>query len=147
MVGETSRNLVRCFFLREKLKSYAKGLEHGISRLHVVGAGVMGGDIAVAALRGFIVTLEDREPRLIAPAIGRANQLFERRIRNEGDRRAALDRLMPDPAGSGLATADLVIEAVMGRSTSRLRCSPAARRRCGPMPFSPPTPPRCCSRP
>src|SRR5262249_59916303 len=87
----------------------------GITRVHVVGAGVMGGDIAaVAALRGFVVTVEDREPRLIAPAIGRANQLFERRIRNEGDRRAAFDRLMPDPAGSGLATADLVIEAVAG---------------------------------
>ena len=132
MVGETSRNLVRCFFLREKLKSYAKGLEHGISRLHVVGAGVMGGDIAaVAALRGFIVTLEDREPRLIAPAIGRANQLFERRIRNEGDRRAALDRLMPDPAGSGLATADLVIEAVPERVDIKAevfaRCEAAMR--------------------
>jgi 3-hydroxyacyl-CoA dehydrogenase/enoyl-CoA hydratase/3-hydroxybutyryl-CoA epimerase len=132
MVGETSHNLVRCFFLREKLKSYAKGLEHGISRVHVVGAGVMGGDIAaVAALSGFIVTLEDREPRLIAPAIGRANQLFERRIRNEGDRRAALDRLTPDPAGSGLASADLVIEAVPERVDIKAqvfaRCEAAMR--------------------
>ena len=132
MVGETSHNLVRCFFLREKLKSYAKGLEHGINRVHVVGAGVMGGDIAaVAALRGFLVTLEDREPRLIAPAIGRANKLFERRIRNEGDRRAALDRLTPDPAGSGLASADLVIEAVPERVEIKAqvfaRCEAAMR--------------------
>ena len=73
MVGPTSRNLVRCFFLREKLKAYAKGYEPGITHLHVIGAGVMGGDIAAwAALRGFRVTVEDREPKLIAPAIGRA---------------------------------------------------------------------------
>ena len=83
MVGETSRNLVRCFFLREKLKSYAKGLEHGISRLHVVGAGVMGVDIA----GGGIARLhrDARGSRAAADrtaAIGRANQLFERRIRN-----------------------------------------------------------------
>jgi 3-hydroxyacyl-CoA dehydrogenase / enoyl-CoA hydratase / 3-hydroxybutyryl-CoA epimerase len=38
------------------------GKEHGIERVHVVGAGVMGGDIAAwCALRGFEVTLQDRE--------------------------------------------------------------------------------------
>ncbi len=113
LTGETSQNLVRCFFLREKLKDYAKGAEHGIAHVHVIGAGVMGGDIAAwAALRGFRVTLEDREMKFIAPAIGRAGELFSRRLYTPRDRQSAFDRLMPDVAGSGLARADVVIEVV-----------------------------------
>jgi 3-hydroxyacyl-CoA dehydrogenase / enoyl-CoA hydratase / 3-hydroxybutyryl-CoA epimerase len=38
--------------------------------------------------------------------------MFARRLFTEGERRAALDRLMPDAQGIGLARADLVIEAV-----------------------------------
>jgi 3-hydroxyacyl-CoA dehydrogenase / enoyl-CoA hydratase / 3-hydroxybutyryl-CoA epimerase len=37
LLGGTSRNLVRCFFLREKLKGLAKGHEHGVKHVHVVG--------------------------------------------------------------------------------------------------------------
>lgn len=113
MVGDTSKNLVRDFFLREKLKSSAKGFDHGISHVHVIGAGVMGGDIAAwSALRGFNVTLQDRELQYIAPAIKRANELFAKRLYTEGDRRAANDRLMPDIDGIGIANANLIIEVV-----------------------------------
>ena len=113
MASDTSRNLVRAFFLREKLKGYAKGKEHGMGHVHVIGAGVMGGDIAAwCALRGFRVTLQDREIKYIAPAIKRAARLFKRRIYNAADRQAAMDRLIPDVAASGIAGADLIIEAV-----------------------------------
>lgn len=113
MAGETARNLIRVFFLRERLKGFAKTGDHGVAHIHVIGAGVMGGDIAAwCALRGFRVTLEDREMRYIAPAVKRADTLFSRRLRRPGDARAALDRLVPDPDGAGLACADLVIEAV-----------------------------------
>ena len=113
MVGDTSKNLVRAFFLREKLKNYAKGTTHNIKHVHVIGAGVMGGDIAAwSALRGFTVTLQDREIKYIAPAIKRANELFKKRIYTEGERRAANDRLMPDVKGDGIAKADLIIEVV-----------------------------------
>jgi 3-hydroxyacyl-CoA dehydrogenase/enoyl-CoA hydratase/3-hydroxybutyryl-CoA epimerase len=48
----TARNLVRVFFLQERLKGLG-GKDHGIARVHVVGAGVMGGDIAAwAAVQG-----------------------------------------------------------------------------------------------
>ena len=56
---ETSRNLVRVFFLRETMKGLKKG-QSGIRRVHVIGAGAMGGDIAAwAAREGFDVTLGD----------------------------------------------------------------------------------------
>uniref|UniRef100_UPI00262F9041 enoyl-CoA hydratase-related protein n=1 Tax=Thermomonas sp. TaxID=1971895 RepID=UPI00262F9041 len=41
----TARNLIRIFFLTERMKALGKG-DSGIRRVHVVGAGVMGGDIA-----------------------------------------------------------------------------------------------------
>ncbi len=113
MVGDTSKNLVRAFFLREKLKAYSKGTVHNIKHVHVIGAGVMGGDIAAwSAMRGFTVTLQDREIKYIAPAIKRANELFKKRIYTEGERRAANDRLMPDVKGDGITKADLIIEVV-----------------------------------
>ena len=54
MVTATSRNLVRVFFLREKLKGLADGDWTG-QHVHVIGAGAMGGDIAAwCAWNGFI---------------------------------------------------------------------------------------------
>jgi 3-hydroxyacyl-CoA dehydrogenase/enoyl-CoA hydratase/3-hydroxybutyryl-CoA epimerase len=77
----TARNLVRVFFLQESLKQLGSK-DHGITRVHVVGAGVMGGDIAAwAALQGFEVTLQDRELKYIEPALERARKLFEKRLK------------------------------------------------------------------
>ncbi len=113
LTSATSENLVRVFFLREGLKTAAKGKKANIKHVHVIGAGVMGGDIAAwAAYNGCRVTLQDMEAKLIAPAIKRATKLFKRRLRRPGDARAAGDRLIPDVAGDGLAKADLIIEAV-----------------------------------
>ena len=39
----TAHNLIRVFFLQERLKGLAGGAEHGIKHVHVVGAGVMPG--------------------------------------------------------------------------------------------------------
>ncbi|HHW64637.1 MAG TPA: crotonase, partial [Rhodocyclaceae bacterium] len=110
----TARNLVRVFHLQERLKAFGKDSDFAPRHVHVVGAGVMGGDIAaVCALRGMTVTLQDQSVERIAPAIARAAQLFERR--HKGDRkqvRFTLDRLIPDPQGHGAARADLIIEAI-----------------------------------
>ncbi|MEM7425648.1 MAG: 3-hydroxyacyl-CoA dehydrogenase NAD-binding domain-containing protein [Pseudomonadota bacterium] len=113
MTGDTSKNLVRAFQLREALKEHGKGVDHGIKHVHVIGAGVMGGDIAAwSALNGFRVTLQDMKPELIAPAMKRAAKLFKRRLRRPGDATAAMDRLIPDLTGHGAGKADLIIEAV-----------------------------------
>jgi len=109
----TARNLIRVFFLQERLKSLGKAAEFEPRHVHVVGAGVMGGDIAaVCALRGIRVTLQDTSPERIAPALKRAAQLFERRLHDKRRVRDALDRMIPDVAGTGVAHADIVIEAI-----------------------------------
>jgi 3-hydroxyacyl-CoA dehydrogenase/enoyl-CoA hydratase/3-hydroxybutyryl-CoA epimerase len=113
MVTSTSRNLVRVFFLQNRLKSQGAKPDKKISRVHVVGAGVMGGDIAAwCALRGLEVTLQDRAQEYVEPALQRAAKLFSKRIRDANDRAAATDRLNTDIEGNGVADADLVIEAI-----------------------------------
>ena len=109
----TTGNLIRVFFLQERLKSLGKTADFDPRHVHVVGAGVMGGDIAaLCALRGIRVTLQDTAPERIAPALKRAAKLFERRLRDKRRVRDALDRLIPDVAGTGAAHADVVIEAI-----------------------------------
>lgn len=109
----TARNLIRIFFLTERLKALG-GKDHGIHHVHVVGAGVMGGDIAAwAAYKGFNVTLQDREQRFIDPAMERAQALFAKKVRDESKRPAVAARLKADLAGEGVALADLVIEAII----------------------------------
>ncbi|AOX61516.1 MULTISPECIES: 3-hydroxyacyl-CoA dehydrogenase NAD-binding domain-containing protein [unclassified Stenotrophomonas] len=109
----TARNLIRIFFLTERLKALG-GKDHGIQHVHVVGAGVMGGDIAAwSAYKGFNVTLQDREQRFIDPAMERAQALFAKRVKDESKRPAVAARLKADLAGEGVALADLVIEAII----------------------------------
>ena len=45
MCTSTSRNLVRVFFLQSRLKAQGNKIDRKIKHVHVVGAGVMGGDI------------------------------------------------------------------------------------------------------
>lgn len=115
----TARNLIRVFFLQERLKSQGTK-DHGISRVHVVGAGVMGGDIAAwSAYKGFEVTLADREQRFVDAALERAQALFAKKVKDESRRPAVAARLRGDVAGDGVATADLVIEAIVERADAK----------------------------
>jgi 3-hydroxyacyl-CoA dehydrogenase/enoyl-CoA hydratase/3-hydroxybutyryl-CoA epimerase len=109
----TSRNLVRVFFLQERLKGLGgRELPTG-GHVHVVGAGVMGGDIAAwCALRGFTVTLQDRGAELVQPALDRARAFFEKRSRVPGRAAEQLARLQADVEGHGIDRADVVIEAI-----------------------------------
>ncbi len=118
IVTDTSKNLVRVFMLQERLKSLgkqklalAKTDQH---RLHVIGAGTMGGDIASwCALRDYTVTLQDREPQFIAPALKRASQLFKRKLKPARLATAAMDRVQPDLTGKGIEDANVIIEAIV----------------------------------
>ncbi|RXR00929.1 3-hydroxyacyl-CoA dehydrogenase NAD-binding domain-containing protein [Pseudoxanthomonas composti] len=115
----TARNLIRIFFLTERLKALG-GKDAGgtsapaIQHVHVIGAGVMGGDIAAwSAYKGFTVTLQDREQRYIDPAMTRAQALFDKRVKDPAKRPAVAARLKADLSGEGVTSADLVIEAII----------------------------------
>ncbi len=116
----TAQNLIRIFFLQERLKGQSSGTESGIHHVHVVGAGVMGGDIAAwAAFKGFEVTLQDREMQYIQPALDRARQLYEKKLKTPERVEQTARRLRADVEGSGVAGADLVIEAIYENTAAK----------------------------
>lgn len=110
----TARNLVRVFFLQEQLKSLGKKKDFQPKYIHVIGGGVMGGDIAAwCALRGFRVTVQDQSPENLAATMKRSLDMFNKKFKK--DRRSirdAMDRLIADHRGEGVRHADLVIEAI-----------------------------------
>ena len=109
----TAQNLIRIFFLQERLKSQGAGIDAAIQHVHVVGAGVMGGDIAAwAAFKGFAVTLQDREMKFIQPALDRAHKLYEKKLKAPEKIEQTMRRLRADVEGTGIASADLAIEAI-----------------------------------
>jgi 3-hydroxyacyl-CoA dehydrogenase/enoyl-CoA hydratase/3-hydroxybutyryl-CoA epimerase len=111
---DASRSLVRVFFLQGRLKGLgADGAAATVRNVHVVGAGVMGGDIAAwCAYRGLEVTLQDRAAEYVQPALDRAREFFGKRAKGSEAAAAAAARLRMDVAGDGIAIADVVIEAI-----------------------------------
>jgi 3-hydroxyacyl-CoA dehydrogenase/enoyl-CoA hydratase/3-hydroxybutyryl-CoA epimerase len=113
MCTATSRNLVRVFLLQDRLKGLGGKSPADFRHVHVIGAGVMGGDIAAwSAFRGMTVTLQDRSEALIQPALDRAKVFFDRRLKDPAAAAAAFARLRMDVNGDGVADADVVIEAI-----------------------------------
>jgi 3-hydroxyacyl-CoA dehydrogenase/enoyl-CoA hydratase/3-hydroxybutyryl-CoA epimerase len=113
ITGDTSRGLRRVFWLMEMLKRNGKDSGFRARRVHVVGAGVMGGDIAAwCVLQGLEVTLQDREQKYIDPALKRARKLFARRLKTPDRVAGARSRLIADVEGAGASRADVIIEAI-----------------------------------
>jgi 3-hydroxyacyl-CoA dehydrogenase/enoyl-CoA hydratase/3-hydroxybutyryl-CoA epimerase len=113
LVSPQSKNLVRLFGLRERLRNLAPK-SNAVSRVHVVGAGTMGGDIAAwSALKGLSVTMQDREEKYLVPAMDRARVLFGKRLKAPGAAADAERRLVGDIAGDGIPNCDIVIEAII----------------------------------
>ncbi|MBF0274223.1 MAG: crotonase, partial [Nitrospinae bacterium] len=113
IVGETSKNLVRTFFLQERMKSLGNKKTFQPEYVHVVGGGVMGGDIAAwCALQGMKVTVQDVEPKFLTGAVKRATALFNKKLKEPRLVTEVLDRFMPDHTASGVERADIIIEAI-----------------------------------
>lgn len=110
----SARNLVRVFFLQEKLKTLGKKGDFEPKHVHVIGGGVMGGDIAAwCALRGFNVTVQDQKPEMLAQTMKRSLDMFQKKFKK--DKRAiqqSMDRLQADHKGLGVKHADIIIEAI-----------------------------------
>ena len=117
MVSETSRNLRRVFRLTELLKAQApKGFKWRPTRVHVIGAGTMGADIAgVCVAAGMEVTLQDISPEQLEKGIKAQGKLFARKFKTKATHDAAKTRLIADPEGKGVARADVIIEAIVER--------------------------------
>jgi 3-hydroxyacyl-CoA dehydrogenase/enoyl-CoA hydratase/3-hydroxybutyryl-CoA epimerase len=113
MCSPVSRNLVRVFLLQDRLKGLGGKSQMSFKHVHVIGAGVMGGDIAAwSAFRGMSVTLQDRSEELIRPALERARAYFDKRLKDPAAAAAAFGRLRMDVAGEGVPDADVIIEAI-----------------------------------
>jgi len=109
----TAHNLIRVFQLQDRLKALKSRAADQVQHVHVIGAGVMGGDIAAwCALRGFSVTLQDQSLERIQPALQRAAELFGKRLRDPAKAAAARERLRADVDGTGVPQADVIIEAI-----------------------------------
>jgi 3-hydroxyacyl-CoA dehydrogenase/enoyl-CoA hydratase/3-hydroxybutyryl-CoA epimerase len=110
----SARNLVRVFLLQDLLKSGADKSKITPRHVHVIGAGVMGGDIAAwCALQGFRVTVQDTYQAGLANAMQRAKRFLQKRFRGKQHLvNEVMDRLIPDARGLGAAKADVIIEAI-----------------------------------
>ncbi len=129
LVGPTAKNLVRVFFLRETMKKLA-GKAEPLKHVHVIGAGAMGGDIAAwCAWQGVTVSLADMQAKPLAKAIGKGASLFGKIGKKGALTRDALDRLIPDLHGDGIARADLLIEAVPENLELKKKIFSAAEQR------------------
>jgi len=115
MVSPTARNLCRVFRLMEMLKDQApKDLGWKPLRVHVIGAGTMGADIAGwCVASGMEVSLQDISPEQIRKGIEAQEKLFVRKFKTKAQRDAAKARLIADPQGRNISRADVVIEAVV----------------------------------
>ena len=113
IVGKTARNLIRVFQLQEQMKSLGRQIDYAPKQVHVIGAGVMGGDIAAwCAMQGFQVTIQDQKTEAIGRVIKAAHKLYKSKLKARIAINGAMDRLIPDPHGHGLKRADIVIEAI-----------------------------------
>jgi 3-hydroxyacyl-CoA dehydrogenase / enoyl-CoA hydratase / 3-hydroxybutyryl-CoA epimerase len=117
MVSDTARNLRRVFRLTETLKAQApKGLAWRPQRVHVIGAGTMGADIAgVCVAAGMEVTLQDISAEQLEKGIAGQSRLFSKKFKTRPLKAAAKTRLIADPEGKGIARADVIIEAIVER--------------------------------
>jgi len=113
ITGRTAQNLIRVFTLQDELKSLGHFDNYQPKHVHVIGGGVMGGDIAAwCAFSGFTVTIQDQKKEALANVSKRAYGLYKKRLKIKRLITSAMDRLIPDPKGNGLKRADIIIEAI-----------------------------------
>jgi 3-hydroxyacyl-CoA dehydrogenase/enoyl-CoA hydratase/3-hydroxybutyryl-CoA epimerase len=114
VLGDTAQNLVRVFFLQNRLKALGDKKLFQPQHVHVVGGGTMGGEIAAwCAMQGLRVSVQDQNADALARVVARASEAFQHRYKKDARAiQAALDRLIPDPHGEGIGKADVIIEAI-----------------------------------
>jgi 3-hydroxyacyl-CoA dehydrogenase/enoyl-CoA hydratase/3-hydroxybutyryl-CoA epimerase len=122
---ETSKNLVRIFFLQERAKKLSVPgkaalpyAETPVKRLAVVGAGVMGAGIAQwASSRQVSVILRDINAEQVSKGLATIAKLYQEGVKRyrftSVEARAGMDNIFPAPNDVSLHNVDLVIEAAI----------------------------------
>jgi 3-hydroxyacyl-CoA dehydrogenase/enoyl-CoA hydratase/3-hydroxybutyryl-CoA epimerase len=114
-----SQNLRRIFLMSEEAKRKPEATRaREVSRIGVIGAGVMGGEIAyLASRRGIRVRLRDIKTEPILRSLAHARSLYDReRSRGRLSRaevEQAMGRIEPSLDPAGLSRTDLILEAVV----------------------------------
>ena len=133
MVSDTSRNLRRVFHLSEMLKNEAPKDGFKPHRVHVIGAGTMGGDIAAwCVISGMEVSLQDQTQEQVDKALGRAKSLFKKRLRGRAEADTAMGRLIGDVEGKHVPRADVIIEAIFENLEAKQKLFQALEGRAKP---------------
>ena len=123
IVSSVSKNLIHVFNLNEGAKKGLGPLEAeavDVTRLGVLGAGVMGGGIAqLAAYKGIVVRMKDIRHEAISGGLRHAKDLFRKAVKRRRMRRREADQYMELISGGldyqGLSGSDLIVEAVVER--------------------------------
>ena len=122
---DACRNLVRLYFLQERVKARAKPstVNHEtppppVTEATVVGAGVMGSGIAQwFASRGVNVLLKDVDEKQLARGMANARKLFESGVKRHKltahDARTGMDRIHPAVGNVSLERMDIIVEAAV----------------------------------
>ena len=115
---ETTRNLIRVFFLQEHAKKSPAPTGPKIEHAAVIGAGVMGSGIAQwLATRGLRVLLRDVDATRVAAGMTAISRLLADGVRHhsltEHEARTAMDRITPAAMEIPMRGADIVIEAAV----------------------------------
>ena len=122
ITSPTAQNLIRVFHLQNQLKTLTHAAAEDqsedstlpVKHIHIIGAGVMGGDIAIwCAYKGFSVTVHDRHNETLARLVQRAHKFLLKKVHDKRLIQAIMDRLIPDINNFGLKKADMIIEAVI----------------------------------
>ena len=121
IVTPVSKSLIHVYRLMEAAKKpVTTASPRPVSKVAVVGAGVMGGGIAqLLAYRGYDVRLKDIQAGALGHGLRTARELFDRIVKRGRLPKREAERMMnaisPTLDYSGFGTAGLVIEAVVER--------------------------------
>ncbi len=141
IASDSTRNLIRTFFLQERSKKIDYGLPESASpapvrQAAVIAAGVMGAGIAQwLSSRGLSVTLSDIGPDPVAAGLKRAATLYrggaKRGLFSAADATRGMDRIRPAAERVPLSNHDLVIEAAVEEMEIKRRIFADLDARCG----------------
>jgi 3-hydroxyacyl-CoA dehydrogenase / enoyl-CoA hydratase / 3-hydroxybutyryl-CoA epimerase len=123
---DTSANLVRVFFLQERLKSLGRSHDLSFRKIHVIGAGTMGNGIAhLFAQHGHTVTMIDVSESALEAAKRTIAANLDRQVKKgvlgEGERDEALERISASTDLAAAGDAGLVVEAASEDAAVKFR--------------------------